>query len=57
MPDSKNYKKYILVLNPAFEDDKILVDYIEGKHKRRHKDSYSSILRRAIEEWIKRHKE
>jgi hypothetical protein len=42
------YKQYILVLDPKDEDDVVLIKYLKEKHGRKRKNSFSAILRAAI---------
>ena len=38
-----------MVLDPADEDDVVLIKYLEAKHGNKRKNSYSAILRAALE--------
>jgi accessory gene regulator protein AgrB len=44
----ERYKQYILVLDPADKDEKRLIDFMESKHTKKRKNSYSSILMTAL---------
>jgi len=43
------YKQYILVLDPNDKDDTELIEYLEKKHSRKRKNSFSAMLRAALE--------
>jgi hypothetical protein len=45
----ERYKQYILILDPKDEDDIVLIDYLEEKHGNKRKNSFSAILRAAVE--------
>lgn len=45
---TQQYKQYILILDPNDKDDMELIDYIELKHDKKRKNSYSAILRSAL---------
>jgi len=52
MPDTVKYKKYGLLLDPNDKDDKKLIEWLEKRKGNKHKDSYSTLLRKALEEYI-----
>jgi hypothetical protein len=49
-----NYSQYILILDPNDEDDTKLINFIEGKKGKKRKNSYSAILKLALEEYMRK---
>ena len=56
MPDTKDYKKYGLLLDPKDKDDKLLIEFLEEHKGNKHKNSYSTILRKALELYMEKQK-
>ena len=51
MPNTQ-YKQYILLLDPNDKDEAKLINYLTSKHTRKHKDSYSTLLRVAVKKMM-----
>ena len=45
---NERYKQFIMLLDPADNEEKAMIEFIEQKHTKKHKDSYSSILKAAV---------
>ena len=48
-----NYRKFGLLLDPADEEDAVLIKYLDDHQGNKHKNSYSTILRKALELYVK----
>lgn len=53
---SKEYKKYNLLLDPNDKEESELIKWLEKQHGDKHKNSYSAILKEALNEY-KRNKD
>ena len=42
------YKQYIMLLDPTDPDELKLIEYLEQKHTKKRKGSYSAILQAAL---------
>ena len=48
MPDSRQYNKYCLLLDPKDKEDQELIKYLKDRQTNKRKNSYSAILRSAL---------
>ena len=42
------YTKYNLILDPTDDEDKLLIDFLVGRHGNKIKNSYSTLLKNAL---------
>ena len=45
---NEQYKQFIVLLDPTDLDEKKLIEFLEKKHTKKHKGSYSSILKNGL---------
>lgn len=43
-----NYKQYTLLLDPNDIEDAEIIKFLESKHTKKHKDSYSTIIKKGL---------
>lgn len=42
------YNKYNLLLDPNDKEDQVLIKFLASKHGKKRKDSYTSIIKKAL---------